>query len=266
MRAHHRADPVLERSDDPAPVGVVFGIGREHHADVEVEPDRIAADLDIALLEHVEQAHLDLGGEVGQLVDAEDASVGAGNQAEVHRHLAREIAALGVLDHVDLADQVGDRHVGSGELFVIAVVAADPGDRRVIAALGDQVSGVFRDRMIGMVVDLRSGHDRRRVVQQVDELPEHSRFGLAAETEKKHVVPRQDGILNLGDDGFLVTQDVWKERLAGSQHANQVAPHLVFDRLEPMPAGPQFTQCPGPIRPHCLSASSRILNDAKSRE
>jgi hypothetical protein len=65
----------------------------------------------------------------------------------------------------------------------------------------------------------------------VDKLPEHPRFGLAAQAEKKHVVARQDGILNLGDDGFFVTQDGWKERLAGSQHANQVAPHLVFDRL-----------------------------------
>ena len=117
-----RADAVLERRDDPAAVGVILGVGREDHADVEVEPDRVAADLDVALLEHVEQADLDLGGEVGQLVDAEDAAIGARNQAEVHRQLAREIAALGVLDHVDLADQVGDRHVGRGQLFVIALV------------------------------------------------------------------------------------------------------------------------------------------------
>ena len=125
MRADDRADPVLERRDDPAAVGVVLGIGREDHAEVEVEADRVAADLDVALLEHVEQADLDLGSEVGQLVDAEDAAVGARNQAEVHGQLAREIAALGVLDHVDLADQVGDRHVGRGQLLVIALLAAD---------------------------------------------------------------------------------------------------------------------------------------------
>ena len=93
----------------------------------------IAADLDVALFEHVEQADLDLGREVGQLVDAEDAAVGARDQAEVHGQLAREIAALGVLDHVDLADQVGDRDVGRGQLLVIALLAADPGDRRLVA-------------------------------------------------------------------------------------------------------------------------------------
>ncbi len=72
-------------------------------------------------------------------------AVGAGDQAEMHRHLAREIAALGMLDHVDFADQVGDGNVGRGELFVIALVAADPGDRRGVAFGGDQVAGVFRD-------------------------------------------------------------------------------------------------------------------------
>src|SRR4028119_106245 len=41
------------------------------------------ADLDAALLEHVEQRDLDALGEVGQLVDAEDAAVGARHQAVV---------------------------------------------------------------------------------------------------------------------------------------------------------------------------------------
>ena len=89
-----RADAVLERRDDPAAVGVVFGVGGEDHAEVEVQPHRIAADLHVALFEHVEQADLDLGAQVGQLVHAEDAAVGARDQAEVHRQLAGEIAAL----------------------------------------------------------------------------------------------------------------------------------------------------------------------------
>ena len=119
-----RADAVFERRDDPAAVGVVFRVGREDHAKIEVEPHRIPADLHVPLFEHVEEPDLNLGGQVGQLVDAEDAAIGARNQAEMHGHFAREIAALGVLDHVDLADQVGDGDVGRGELLVIAVVAA----------------------------------------------------------------------------------------------------------------------------------------------
>ena len=146
MRADHRADAVLERRHDPSAVGVVFRVGREDHRQIEVQPHRVAADLHVPLFEDVEEPDLNLGGQVGELVDAEDAAVGARNQAEMHGHLAREITALGVLDHVDFADQVGDGHVGRGQLFVIALVAADPGDRRAVALGGDQVAGKFRHR------------------------------------------------------------------------------------------------------------------------
>ena len=70
VRADDRADAVLQRRDDPAAVGVVLGVGAEDQADVQVQPDRIAADLDVALFQHVEQADLDPRREVGQLVDA----------------------------------------------------------------------------------------------------------------------------------------------------------------------------------------------------
>ena len=44
---------------------------------------REAADLQVALLEDVEEADLDARREVGQLVDGEDAAVGARDDAEV---------------------------------------------------------------------------------------------------------------------------------------------------------------------------------------
>ena len=130
----------------------------------------------------------------------------------------------------------------------------------VVALLGHQVAGVLRDRMIGMVVDLRAGHDRQELVQQVDELAEHPRLRLAAEAQEEHVMPRQDGILDLGHHRLFITQDIGKERLAGPELPDQVAPHLVLDRLHPVAACPQFPQSPGPIRPHrhtCLSVEPR---------
>ena len=113
---------------------------------VERQADLVAADLHVALLEHVEQADLDALGEVGQLVDGEDAAVGAGHEAVVQRELVGEVAALGHLDRVDLADEVGDRRVGRGQLLAVAVVAVHPLDRRVVAVLGDEVAGVPRHR------------------------------------------------------------------------------------------------------------------------
>ena len=124
---------VLERRDDAAAVRVVLRVGGGDDQHVERQADAVAADLDVALFHDVEQADLDALGEVGQLVDAEDAAVVARDQAVVDRQLVREVAALGDLDRVDLADEVGDRDVGRGELLAVAALAVHPLDLGVVA-------------------------------------------------------------------------------------------------------------------------------------
>ena len=108
MRAHLGAEAVLERRDDPAAVGVVLRVGAGHHEQVERQPQLVAAHLDVPLLQHVEQRDLDALGQVGQLVHREDAAVGAGHEAVVHRFRVAQRPALGHLDRVDVADQVAD--------------------------------------------------------------------------------------------------------------------------------------------------------------
>src|SRR5271169_2802379 len=110
-----RADAVLERSNDFSASGVVFGICAEDDGDVEWKPNRVAFNLHVAFLHDVEQADLNLSGEVGEFVDGEDAAIGAGEQAVVDGELAREfVAAAGGFDGIDVADQVGDGYVGRG--------------------------------------------------------------------------------------------------------------------------------------------------------
>ena len=128
--AHLGAEAVLERGDDPPAVGVVLRVGAGHQQHVQRQPQRVAADLDVALLHHVEQRHLDALGEVGQLVDRHDAAVRARHQAVVDGLRVAERAALGDLDRVDVADQVGDRGVRGGQLLGVALVAVAPGDRQ----------------------------------------------------------------------------------------------------------------------------------------
>ena len=70
-----------------------------------------------------------------------------------------------------------------------------------------------------MVVDLGAGDDRQDLVEQMDELAEHPRLGLAAQAQEEHVVPREDRVLDLGDDRLFVTEDVGKERLTGPELA-----------------------------------------------
>ena len=123
MGADLGAEAVLERGDDAAPVRVVLRVGRRHQHHVERQADLVAPDLDVALLQHVEQADLDPLGEVGQLVDREDAAVAVRDQPVVERQLVGQVAALGHPDRIHLADQVGDRDVGRRELLSIPPVA-----------------------------------------------------------------------------------------------------------------------------------------------
>ena len=154
------AEPVLEGRDDASPVRVVLGVGRGHEDHVEGQPDREAPDLDVALLEDVQQAHLDPLGEVGELVDGEDPPVRPGHQAVVEGQLVGQVAALGDLDGVDLADEVRDRGVGGGELLGEAQVPVDPRQRGGVTLLGHEVAGVARHREVGVVSDLGPGHHR----------------------------------------------------------------------------------------------------------
>ena len=78
VRADLRAEAVLEGRDDAAAVRVVLGIGGGDHEHVEVQAHLVAADLHVALFHDVEETDLDALGEVGQLVDGEDAAIGPG--------------------------------------------------------------------------------------------------------------------------------------------------------------------------------------------
>ena len=51
--------------------------------------------------------------------------------------LVGQVATLGDLDRVDLADEVGDRDVRRGELFRVAPIARQPVDRRGVTLLLD---------------------------------------------------------------------------------------------------------------------------------
>ena len=223
------AEAVLQRRDDAAAVRVVLGVGRRHEQHVERQPDLVAADLHVALLEHVEQADLDALGEVGQLVDGEDAAVRPRHEAVVQRQLVGQVAALGDLDRVDLADEVGDRRVGCRQLLAEAVVAVHPRDRRVLAVLGHEVAGVAGDGRVGIVVDLAAGDDRHPLVEEAGERADHARLRLAALAEEDDVVAGEEGVLELREHGLLVAEHALEQRLAGRDAGHGVGADLLLD-------------------------------------
>ena len=124
------AEPVLERRDDPAAVGVVLRVRARDDEDVERQPQHVAADLDVPLLHHVEHGDLDPLGQVGQLVDRDDAPVRPRDQSEVDGVRVAQRAALGDLHRVHVADQVGHAGVGRGQLLGVPLVTVPPLDRQ----------------------------------------------------------------------------------------------------------------------------------------
>ncbi len=141
-----------------------------------------------------------------------------GSKPVVDGQLVGQVAPLGDLDGVDLADQVGDGDVGRGQLLAVAAVARDPHDlgRRPPARRARLAAGP-RDRRQGIVVDLGAGQRRDLLVEQLDKQARHARLGLAALAQEDDVLAAEDGVLDLGDDAVLEADDAREERLAAPE-------------------------------------------------
>ncbi len=147
-------DAVLERRHEVAAARVVLRVGGEDHHHVERKPHVEAADLDVLLLHDVEEAHLNPRLEVRQLVDGENAAVGARHDAEVDNLLVGVGEPLvGGLDGVDVADEVGDRGVRRRQLLAVARLPGQPLDRRVVAPLLHDCAPLLGDRIEGILVE-----------------------------------------------------------------------------------------------------------------
>ena len=155
----------------------------------------------------------------------------ARQQAVVDGQLVGEIAALRHLDRIDLADEVRDRDVRRGQLLAVATVTRQPGDLRGVAALGHARAARSADRDEGIVVDLAAGEHRHHLVEQPNEQPGDPRLGLPALAQQHDVLAAQHRVLDLGDDGLVVTDDTRQERLATPQAGDEVVAHLLLDRF-----------------------------------
>ena len=223
MGMNLRAVAVFQRGDNASAVGVVLGVGGGDDEDVQGQTDAVALDLHVALFHQVEQAHLDAFGQVGQFVDTEDAPVGARHQAVVDGGLVGQVAALGDLDGVDFANQVGDGNVGRRQLFGVAQIPLDPGDGGGVAHFVNDATGIGADGVIGVVVKFAAVDDGDVFVQQVDHGANQAGLGLAAFAQQDDVLAGQDGVFQLRDNGLLEADDAGEHRLFGADFGNQVA-------------------------------------------
>src|SRR5260370_29638646 len=236
-----RAEAVLERRDDAAARRVVLGVGAGDHEEVEGKAHAISADLHVLLFHDVEQPDLDALREVGQLVDTEDAAIRARHEAVVDGQLVREVATLRDLDGVHLADEVGDRDVGRGQLLAVAAVAVDPLHLDAVAILGDQVETPPADRRVRVVVDLASGDAGHVRVEQGDERTHDAALRLAALAEQDDVVTRDHGVGQLRQHRVVVTHDPVEQRLAAAKAGQEITAHFLLDGFALVPARANLT-------------------------
>src|SRR6266478_990524 len=215
MGANFRADAVFQGRNNFSAGGVVFRVRGKDEKHVERETQRVAFNLDVAFLHDVEEADLNFSGEVGKLVDGEDAAIGAGQQAVVNGEFVGEVAATaGGANGIDVADNVGHGDVGSGELFDEALVAGHPCNGCVVALIGDFLAASAADRAQRVVVDLAAGDDRNFDVQQLHKTAQDAALGLPAQTQEDEIMTRKERVDDLRHNGIFVAVDAWKKGLA----------------------------------------------------
>ncbi len=132
------------------------------------------------------------------------------------------------LDGIDVADHVRDGHVRRCQLLDVTVRPRQPGDGRVVALLLHQRPALAANRVVGIVANLAPGDVRHRFVQQRGQQADDARLGLPAQPQQNEVVPRQQRVHDLRDNGFLKTDDARKQRLFALQLTNQVLTNFVF--------------------------------------
>src|SRR5215472_270714 len=230
MRANFGANAVLEGRDDFAARGIVFRIRREDEEHIQSHANGIALNLDIALLHDVEEAHLNLAGKIGEFVNREDAAIGAREQSVVNRQLVRQIfPPTGRLDGIDVAEDIRDRYIRGSELLDVAMFAGEPGDRRCVTLACDSLFARAAKRTIRIVVNLTAGKHGDLRIEERYEISEDARFRLSAKAEENEMMPREQGVRNLWDNGVIVTAHTGKQRLILLHHAQQVLADFLSD-------------------------------------
>ena len=208
---------------------VVLGAGAEHQEEVEAQPHGIAPELDVALLEDVKQAHLDFARQIRQLVHGEDAAVGPGEQAIVHRELVAELQTRsGRLDRVDVANHVGDGDVRRRELLHIPGLAREPGDGQLVSLGGQAAAARRTEGRERVVVNLAAGDDRDFRIELIGQRAEEPRLGLTAQTEENEVMFGEQGVGDLRHDALVIADDAPEQGLAGAQARNRIGAQFLF--------------------------------------
>ena len=154
---------------------------------------------------------MNFSGEIGELIDGEDAAIGAWEKTIVDCEFVGKIApAAGGADGIDVADDVGHGDIGRGQFFDETIFARHPGDGRAVPLGGDFFAAGAADGLEGIVIDFTASDDGHFRVQEIDEAAQNTAFGLTPEAEKNKIVAGKQGVDDLRNDGVFVAMDAGK--------------------------------------------------------
>ena len=144
--------------DDLTTAVVGCRVRGEKYTHVDLEPDRIASDLNVTFFQDVEQADLHQLIEFGEFIHRENTAVHPRNKAEMqcifsaHRYSRYEFC------RIDLADHIGE--LGArGKPLRISLVAVPPLNRHVsLFSSLQKCSGHLRDRAVRIFMHRAAGN------------------------------------------------------------------------------------------------------------
>src|SRR5450759_3603878 len=101
------------------------------------------------------------------------------------------------------------------------------------------VRGKGRERRL---VQLGARDHRNLLVEETYERTQEARLRLSTQAEEDNVVPRQNRVLERGQDRLLVAEDAGEDVLAALQLLDEVVAHLVLDGLRLVAFRDQLSQ------------------------
>lgn len=132
----------------------------------------------------------------------------------MHRQLAAQfMAALRGLDGINVANEVGNGHVGSGELFDVTVIGRQVGNARRLGIGRQQLPAPGAKRSVRVVMNLAAREVGNLWIKQGRQRAQNAALRLSAQTEQNEIVARQNGVNQLRDNRVFVPHDAGEHRL-----------------------------------------------------
>ena len=142
---------------------------------------------------------------------------------------------------------------------------ADPSDLDLVATVRDQVEAAPANWIEGMIIDLAARDDGNELVEQADQRAHDPALRLSPLPEQDDVVAGDDRVGQLRQHGVVVTHDAGEQLLARPQSGEEVAAHLLFDRLAPVSRGPKLGDGVGSGRGHPCTIEKQSAASANVR-